>query len=125
MLANHRRRLEPALGALLLAAACANLPIDTPPPFAEYHLRAAYAVPADGRLQLPQSSADLVVHELQLVPQPLRESYDRTPLRHGHWPPGTQVELRCRCRAYQLPNGHLPTPAELLPGASTVHAEHP
>jgi len=100
---------------------CSTLPTPTLPPFADHHVRAEFVVGADGRLAVPASGPDLVVHDLELHPTPRGEHFTAT----GRWfdyAPGTHVLVRARFRSY---GDHAANPAHALRGATAVRAISP
>lgn len=116
-----RASARSAAPALLLAA-CSMLPPTGFPPYAEHDVVAEYVVPAAGRLSMPTSRPDLVVHELRAEPPPLGEAFGSAGERFWLFPPGAHVAVHCRCRAYADGRGHVPAAAELLPEAARLRA---
>ncbi len=85
----------------------------------EHDVEAEFVVAGDGRLALPASSRDLVVHELMLDPPPLGERFGDG-ARWFAYAPGTRVLVRSRFRTYGS-DGQAPlTAASVFPGALRV-----
>jgi hypothetical protein len=87
------------LVVLGLAAGCSTLPDSWLPPFRDHQLDTEFVVPADGRFLVPVSSAEVVVHELRLSPQPTGEQFEGA-ARFFTYAPGTRVAVRGRLRIY-------------------------
>jgi hypothetical protein len=100
-------------------AGCSSLPPPSYPPFADHAVTAQFVVPESGRLVLPSSRADLVVHELRATPAPAHESFDGGE-RCWHFAPGAHVAVHCRFRAYAQASGQVPQPGSVLPGAVSI-----
>lgn len=119
---NHRTHAAPRVGALaslLALGGCSSMPEAGYPPFVDHHVAADFVVPAAGRLHLPMTTRDLVVHELELEPAPLRERFAPGE-RWFEYPPGASVRLRCRLRAYAPPGGQVPSLPSILPAATAI-----
>jgi hypothetical protein len=107
---------------LLLLAACSTVPEASFPPFVDHAVAAEFVVPANGRLELPTSTALLVVHSLDLVPPAPAgaERFDGDGRRWFELTPGATVEVRCRCRAFAGVEGRPPRALDLFPAALRV-----
>lgn len=103
--------------ATLALGACSTLPPHEYPPFAEHNVQADFVVPADGRLSMPSSSRDLVLHELRSEPPPKSEQLGASGERWWLFPQGTHVQVHCRFRAYAGRDGTVPGPDLVLPGS--------
>jgi hypothetical protein len=95
------------------------LPPASLPPFADHDVVAEFVVPSHGRLTLPASDAELLVHELVCTPAAQGESFS-----HGerclHFAPGSTVTVHARLRVYGT-GGQPPRPlSELLRSAHAV-----
>jgi hypothetical protein len=83
------------------------------PAFADHAIAAEFVVPANGRLRVPVSDAEVVLHELSISPTPLREVFDGEN-RSFLFEPGSVVVLRTKLRVFGV-DGRPPRPiAELL-----------
>lgn len=122
-----RRRSRHAIGTCtaLLLGACSTVPPAGYPPHGDYAVVADYVVPGDGRLRVPASHRDLVVHELRADPEPAGETFGPGHERFWLWQAGTRVSLHCRFRAYAGPDGTVPGPAMVLPGARRLREVQP
>ncbi|MEZ6036722.1 MAG: hypothetical protein R3F29_04535 [Planctomycetota bacterium] len=89
-----------SLGLTLLITACSNLPPKTYPGFVEQDLEASFVVDEHGRIVFPATTGDLVVHRLELQPQPLGEHFGSDGERWFTYAPGTAVTLRAWLRSY-------------------------
>lgn len=88
------------------------------PKHSEHDVVAEFVVPEDGRLVLPATSHDLIVHELRLEPAPLAEQFGEG-ARWFTYEPGTRVVVHGRFRHYAA--GDAPwDPSELFAGAVRV-----
>ena len=74
-------------------------------------------MPADGRLVLPVTSHDLVVHELRLDPPP-RDEHFGGGARWFAYEPGTRVIVHSRFRRYSA--GGASPASDVFPGALRV-----
>ena len=110
---------------LLIAAACSTVPEASYPPFADHDVRAEFVVPASGEFPFPASDARRIVQQLELLPPPLAERFGAAGERWLLYPAGTKVQVRARMRTFAGEGGSLPTPAELLPGATILPTERP
>ncbi|MCB9884805.1 MAG: hypothetical protein H6838_04895 [Planctomycetes bacterium] len=117
--------VRPLLLPLLAAAACSTVPEASYPPFADHDLRAEFVVPASGEFLFPASDARRVVQQLQLLPPPRGERFGAAGERWLLYPAGTKVQVTARLRTFAGDDGTLPTPAELLPGATILSAQQP
>ncbi|MCU0863334.1 MAG: hypothetical protein MUC36_06060 [Planctomycetes bacterium] len=106
-------------------AACSSLPAPTWPTFTEQALRAAYRVPADGRIQLPHSDPRVTVLELHCEPPALREEFAADGKRSMVFVPGSSVQILARLRSYARGAEPPTAPAELLPGATSIEPWSP
>lgn len=104
---------------LALAAACSTLPEPRVPAHREHDVEAEFVVASDGRLALPTSSRDLVVHDLTLDPPPLGERFGDG-ARWFAYAPGTRVLVRSRFRTYGNDGGAPLAAASVFPGAWRV-----
>lgn len=83
-------------------------------------MTAFYIAPADGRIRVPASAAELTVQTLCCEPLPLREEFAADGQRWVVFPAGiaVRIEARLRCHAHgDQPPTALPF---LLPGAHTI-----
>ncbi|MEO6594479.1 MAG: hypothetical protein ABIP94_06980 [Planctomycetota bacterium] len=110
------------LGLCLVAGACSTVPEATFPAFAEHNVTAEYLVSEDGRLRVPASTQQLVVHALVAEPQPEREQFGANGERWFVYPAGTSVRVHCLFRAYAVPGGRIPAVADVLPGAVRIQS---
>ena len=117
----RRNAARGVAAAFAWLAACSALPEPHFPSHAEHDVEAEFVIASDGRLVLPQSSRDLVVHELRLDPPPLNVRFDDGE-RWFAYEPGTRVVVRSRFRTYG--SGGLPPAlaSDALPGAVRVRA---
>jgi hypothetical protein len=106
--------------AVLVLGACSTVPPHQYPPFAEHDVQADFVVPADGRLSMPSSSRDLVLHELRSEPPPASEQLGASGERWWLFPQGTHVQVHCRFRAYAGRDGIVPGPDTVLPGSTAL-----
>lgn len=100
-------------------AACSTLPPRDWPARDERTVFADYTPRAGEPIELPSSSIDLTILSLAIEPPPRTETF-----RGGRrlvLPPAdcTRVRVTCSYRAYAR-DGHLPTAAELFPGATVT-----
>lgn len=100
----------------LLLAGCAVMPEPGYPPHRDAELVARCRVPDDGRLQVPASADDLVVHSLEAEPPPQGERYQPDGGRWLLYRGGTEVVVRTRVRVYgdRDPRSLLPEAVEWL-----------
>lgn len=124
MLAHGKRptHAAPFVQALWVAllCGCSTMPGGSFPAFTDHHVAADFVVPPEGRLHLPATTRDLVVRELELEPAPVREAFAPGD-RWFEYPAGTAVRMRCRLRAYALPDGSIPSLRAILPDAAAIH----
>ncbi|MCR9243860.1 MAG: hypothetical protein NXI31_02430 [bacterium] len=104
----------------MLTTSCAIVPPQRYPEFEDLHLRAHYVVPGDGRLQIPATTREIVVQQLELSPPPLRESFATNGTRYVHYDDGITVTLHGRFRSYRRGSDQPRTPTDLLPGADRI-----
>ena len=112
----------------LVAAACSNLPPATRPASLDLIVEVRYEIDAgEGQqIEIPLSSENLTVLELETEPASLTESY-KGRRRFLNLPSGpATVLVRCRYRIYAQPGAGFPSVAELFPGATDIRvlAEH-
>lgn len=104
---------------LALAGSCSSLPEPRIPAHREHDVEAEFVVAGDGRLVLPVSSQDLVVHALALDPPPLGERFGDG-ARWFAYAPGTRVFVRSRFRTYGHGGDAPPAASSVLSGAVSV-----
>ena len=106
----------------LVAAACSNLPPATRPASLDLIVEVRYEIGAgEGQqIELPLSSENLTVLELETEPASLTESY-KGRRRFLHLPAGpATVLVRCRYRIYAQAGADFPSVADLFPGATHI-----
>ena len=125
--ARRHRWMLTTRGAVVAAAfavltACSALPEASLPPFADHRVDAEYIVPASGRLRVPSSGSELLVHELAWSPTPLREVVVDGTDRYFLFEPGQMVTLRTRLRVFGVAGQAPRTITEILADSHAVHA---
>ncbi len=99
--------------------ACSTLPTAAFPKYLDHHVAAEFVVGSGGVLELPSSTAQLLVVELACSPTPLAERFLAT-RRQFLFAPDSQVTVRSRFRTY-APDGSVPaTAAAVFVGAKSL-----
>lgn len=100
----------------LMLAGCATLPEPSYPPHRDAQLAARCRVPASGRLQVPATTADIVVRTLTAEPPPAGERYLPDGARCLLYRPGAEVVVHTSVRVYgdRDPRSLLPEAIEWL-----------
>lgn len=114
-----------AIFAAAIAAACSVLPPHAYPPFVDLGVAADCVVPADGRLRVPASAHDCVVHELTAEPAAQGEAFGDDGARWLLYAPGTRVRIACRFRVYAADGDPRRDAKAWLPDAVTLRALEP
>jgi hypothetical protein len=102
------------------AGACSTVPPDVYPPSEERHVQAAFTGRGGGEVEVPASTANLTVLELESVPAAAGERF-ADGRRHLAVPRDCpRFVVRVRYRAYAV-QGRIPPPRELFPDATELH----
>lgn len=107
-----KRRVSSALIAVLLSG-CSTMPEAGYPPHVDHRFGASYVVGDAGKLPFLSTTKDVVLHRLELDPQPNAERFQGD-ARWFVYPPGTTVEVRGALRAYAREDGTVPKLQDLL-----------